>query len=183
MIKNDIYMNRNKPILILSLIILAHICVNAQIESKDWCGNIDVEYSFGLAGYASDYGYMSAGVAASYGLQINGHYYAGVGIKPNYIFARDDFDGFFLPIYGEFKYKSSINDRQFGGFGLARVGYSPLDKRGIYAHIGGGLSYKKWDFGLGVSYQFAQFKEKYDDSVSYLDYNMVFATLSIGYNF
>ena len=43
--------------------------------------------------------------------------------------------------------------------------------------------YKKWDFGLGVSYQFAQFKEKYDDSVSYLDYNMVFATLSIGYNF
>ena len=79
-------MNRNKPILIFCLILLAHICVNAQIESKDWCGNIDVEYSFGLVGYASDYGYMSAGVAASYGLQINGHYYAGVGIKPNYIF-------------------------------------------------------------------------------------------------
>lgn len=176
-------MNINRSTIILCLILSAHIGVNAQIESKEWCGTIDVEYSFGLAGYASDYGYMSAGVAASYGLLINEHYYAGVGIKPNYIFANDDFDGFFLPIYGEFKYKSLINDRQFGGFGLARVGYSPLDKRGIYAHIGGGLSYKKWDFGLGVSYQFAQFKEEYDDSVSYLDYNMVFATLSIGYNF
>ena len=155
----------------------------AQDNNKKWSGIINAEFSFGIIGDAKDYDYISAGIAVSYGLLFNKHYFAGIGTKPNYIFSDGDFDGFFLPIYGEFKYQSSINKKQLGGFGIARLGYSPIDQRGIYAHIGGGLIYKKWEFGLGISYQNTTFKEEFFDEYWYNDYNLVFKTITVGYKF
>lgn len=156
----------------------------AQIIRKEWYNSVNVEFSTGITGYASDYGYKSAGIAASYGLLLNEHYFVGLGIKPNYIFSDGDYDGFFLPIYGEFKYESLLNERNLGGFGVARVGYSVIDKRGVYAHAGGGLKYKKWEFGLGVSYQHATFKEQSVLGDTYdTNYNLVFGTISVGYHF
>lgn len=155
----------------------------AQEPIKEWQGYANAEISRGIAGYASNYGYMSAGVAASYGMLLNNRYYIGLGAKPNYIFSDGDFNGFFLPIYAEFKYKSSVNEKLFGGYGVARVGYSAVDQRGVYAHIGGGLNYKRWEFGLGISYQYTKFKEKHYDDAWYNDYNLVFGTISAGYRF
>ena len=83
----------------------------AQEFIKEWQGYANVEFSRGIAGYARKSGYLSAGVAASYGMLINDHYYIALGIKPNYIFSDGDFDGFFLPTYAEFKYKTSVNEK------------------------------------------------------------------------
>lgn len=172
-----------KQLTTIILSALISIYAVAQETKKDWQGSANVEFSQGIAGYASDLGYMSAGLAASYGILLNDHYFIGLGLKPNYIFSDGDFDGFFLPAYAEFKYKSSLNEKSFGGFGVARVGYSVVDQRGVYAHIGGGLSYKKWEFGLSISYQFTKFKEDFFDEYWYNDYNLVFATIGVGYRF
>lgn len=163
-------------------ILLSFTCFSQGIK-KEWNGYANIEFSRGITGYANDFNYMSAGVSASYGMIINEHYFLGLGIKPNYIFSDGDFEGFFLPVYGEFKYESSMNDKHFGGFGVARIGYSIVDQRGIYAHIGGGLNYKKWEFGLGITYQYTKFKEDFFDEVWYNNYNLVFGTISVGYNF
>lgn len=149
--------------------------------SKSWQGTASFEMSFGIAGYAREDGYMSVGVAATYGMLINEHYFAGLGVKPNYIFG--DFDGFFMPVYGEFKYQSNINAKEFGYYGMARVGYSPVDQRGVYSHLGGGFIYRRWEFGAGVTYQYTQFKEMFFKGYEYLDYNLVFGTISVGFRF
>ncbi|MBR1725607.1 MAG: hypothetical protein IJ724_02995 [Muribaculaceae bacterium] len=167
----------------LTFVLLFAVSGMAQEFIKEWQGYANVEFSRGIAGYARKSGYLSAGVAASYGMLINDHYYIGLGIKPNYIFSDGDFDGFFLPTYAEFKYKSSVNEKLFGYYGIARLGYSVVDQRGVYAHIGGGLNYKRWEFGIGISYQYTKFKEKLFDEPWYLNYNMVFGTISVGYRF
>ncbi len=173
-------MKRLTILIMFAIIILSSI---AQEPGTEWQGSTNVEFSWGVAGYANDYGYMSAGVAASYGMLLTHHYYLGLGVKPNYIFSDGDFNGFFLPIYAEFKFKSSVNEKFLGGFGVARIGYSVVDQRGVYAHIGGGLNYKKWDFGLGISYQYTKFKEVAFNDVWYNNYNLVFGTISVGYTF
>ena len=169
-------------ICLIMFIALCQIVVNGEVR-KNWCGGINAEISFAITGAAGEFDYKSIGVAGGYGLLLNDHYFVGLGVKPNYIFSDDDFNGFFLPIYGEFKYKSSLTDKYLGGYGVVRAGYSPTGQGGAYAHIGGGLLYKKWEFGLGISYQNATFKETWDKDVWYCDYNIVFATLSVGYYF
>lgn len=152
-------------------------------NSNEYKGSINAEFSVGLAGYASDYKYKSIGIATGYGKMINNTSYIGIGIKPNYTFSDDDFDGFFMPIYGEYKYQP-ISDAGVRGFGNARIGYSPISKKGMYAHIGGGIIiYQKWEVGFGASYQFTKFTETWSDRPHKLDYNLVFATLSVGYHF
>lgn len=150
-------------------------------HSWQWRGAANFELSRGLAGEAKQQGYWMVGVAGSYGMLIDDHYFAGLGVKPNYIWG--DYDGFFMPVYGEFKYDSDINAKQFGYYGLARLGYSPVDVRGPYAHLGGGLIYKRWEFGLGVSYQLGFFKEEYMGYDYSSDCHLVFMTLSVGYRF
>ncbi len=172
-------MKRKVCILICWVVALVGVAQN----SWQWQGSANFELSRGIAGDAKDYGYWSVGVAGNYGVLINNHYFAGLGIKPNYIFSRDDYDGFFLPVYGEFKYVTDINAKQFGYYGLARLGYSPVDVRGPYAHLGGGLIYKRWEFGLGVSYQGGFFKEEYMGYDNSADCHLVFMTLSVGYRF
>ena len=194
MVELLVYKNKDEVIILSStmmrrtivilLLILSQCYVNAQITTKRWCGSVNAEYSFGLVGYAHDYGYKSVGVAASYGLLLNDNYFVGVGIKPNYVFSDDDFDGYFQPVYGEFKYESLPNINQFFYSGVARLGFSPIKQTGLYAHLGGGMNYKKWDFGVGVSYQYTKFKENTFDGDRYeIEYNMVFATISVGYSF
>ena len=152
-------------------------------DTKVYQGSINVEFSVGLTGYAKDDAYKSAGLAAGYGKMIDNSSYIGLGIKPNYIFSDGDFDGFFMPIYGEYKFQP-INDAGVRGFGNARIGYSPIAKKGMYAHIGGGIIiYQKWEVGVGASYQFAKFTETWSDKKETFDYNLVFATLSVGYRF
>ena len=162
------------------LFVLVQLCAAGQITKK-WCGSANVEFSGGLRGDAREYGYMSAGIAASYGVLLNQHYYVGLGVKPNYIFSDGDYDGFFLPVYGEFKYKSIPNVKQFGGYGVARVGYAP--RNGLYSHLGFGIDYKKWEFGLGISFQHAQFEACFFDDVWIDTYNLLFGTISVGYKF
>jgi hypothetical protein len=165
------------------LLLVSQLCVNAQITTKQWTGSVDAEFSFGLVGYARDDSYKSVGVAASYGLLLNDHYIVGLGTKPNYVFSDGDYDGYFQPVYAEFKYQSIPNTNQFYYFGVARLGYSPISQKGMYAHIGVGFDYKKWNFGYGISYQFTRFKEDYSNEIYYNTYNMVFGTLSVGYRF
>ena len=159
-------------------------CLKADGQNNnEYQGSINAEFSVGLTGYAKDYSYKSIGIAAGYGKMINNSSYVGLGIKPNYIFSDGDFDGFFMPIYGEYKYQP-ISDAGVRGFGNVRIGYSPISKKGMYAHIGGGIIiYQKWEVGFGASYQFAKFSETWSDSTNKIDYNLVFATLSIGYRF
>lgn len=157
--------------------------LNFAQESKKWEGATNAEISNGFAGYARDYGYWSMGVAASYGITLNNHYFIGLGIKPNYIFSDGDFDGFFLPIYGEFKYRSIPNKKSFGGYCVARAGYSPISRKGAYIHMGGGIDYKKWEYGIGVTYQFCTFHEHSFNEITNHDYNLIFGTVSVGYNF
>ena len=159
-------------------------CLKADGQNNnEYQGSINAEFSVGLTGYANDYSYKSIGIAAGYGKMINNSSYVGLGIKPNYIFSDGDFDGFFMPIYGEYKYQP-ISDAGVRGFGNVRIGYSPISKKGMYAHIGGGIIiYQKWEVGFGASYQFAKFSETWSDSTNKIDYNLVFATLSIGYRF
>ena len=110
--------------------------------------------------------------------------YITLGIKPNYIFSNGDFDGFFMPIYAEYRYQP-ISEAGVRGFGNARIGYSPVSKKGMYAHIGGGIIiYQKWELSFGASYQFTRFTESSYNNESYkFDYNLVFVTLSAGYHF
>ena len=150
---------------------------------NDYQGSVNVEFSVGLTGYAKDYSYKSIGLATGYGKKISNSSYIGIGVKPNYIFSAGDFDGFFLPVYGEYKYHP-ISEAGVSGFGNARLGYSPISKMGMYAHLGGGIIiYQKWELGFGVSYQYAKFTETRYDEIDKLDYNLVFATLSVGYRF
>lgn len=109
--------------------------------------------------------------------------YIGIGVKPNYTFSNDDFEGFFMPIYGEFMYQP-LSDAGVRGFGNVRLGYSPFSKKGLYAHIGGGIIiYQKWKLGIGASYQFSSFHETWFKETYKLDYHFVYTTLSVGYKF
>ena len=177
-------MNKNISILFFTLALLLIGSPNAKGQNKNgYQGSVNAEFSVGLTGYASDYKYKSIGIAAGYGKMINNSSYIGIGIKPNYTFSDDDFDGFFMPIYGEYKYQP-ISDAGTRGFGNARIGYSPVSQKGMYAHIGGGIIiYQKWELGIGVSYQFTKFTETYLNQPQKIDYNLVFATLSVGYLF
>ena len=165
-----------------ALLLIGYLKADGQ-NTNDYQGSINAEFSVGLTGYASDFKYKSIGIATSYGKMINNSSYIGIGIKPNYIFSDGDYDGFFMPIYGEYKYQP-ISDAGVRGFGNVRIGYSPISKKGMYAHIGGGIIiYQKWVVGVGASYQFARFTETWLDKLHKSDYNLIFATLSVGYHF
>ena len=154
-----------RRIMIISLILLlSRLPVSSQISTQRWSGSVNAEYSFGITG-------------------LNENYFVGIGTKPNYIFSANDFDGYFQPVYAEFKYQSNPNINKLFYYGVSRFGYSPISQKGIYAHLGVGLNYKKWDFGCGISYQSTKFKEDFYDEISYLKYNMVFANFSLGYIF
>lgn len=177
-------MNKNISILFFTLALFLIGSPKAKGQSiNDYLGSINAEFSVGLAGYAKDFSYKSIGIAAGYGKMINNSSYAGLGIKPNYTFSDGDFNGFFMPIYGEFKYQP-ISEAGVRGFADARLGYSPVSKMGMYAHIGGGIIiYQKWELSFGASYQFTKFTETYFNESHKTDYNLVFATLSVGYSF
>ena len=177
-------MNKNISILFITLTLFLIGFSEANGQNRDgYQGSINAEFSIGLTGYAKDFSYKSIGLAAGYGKMINNSSYVGFGIKPNYIFSDGDFDGFFMPIYGEYKYQP-INDASVRGFGNARIGYSPIAKKGMYAHIGGGfIIYQKWELSFGASYQFTKFTETTFNEPHKIDYNLVFATLSVGYHF
>lgn len=165
-----------------ALLLIGNLKANGQ-NRNDYQGSINAEFSVGLAGYAKDDEYKAIGLAAGYGKMINYSSYIGIGIKPNYTFSDGDFDGFFMPIYGEYKYQP-ISDAGVRGFGNVRIGYSPISKKGMYAHLGGGIIiYQKWEVGFAASYQFTKFTETWLDESHKLDYHLVFATLSVGYHF
>ena len=167
---------------ILALFLIASPKAKGQTRN-DYLGFINAEFSVGLTGYAKDYSYKSFGFAAGYGKMINNSSFIGIGIKPNYTFSDDDFDGYFMPIYGEYKYQP-ISDAGVRGLGILRIGYSPVSQKGMYAHIGGSIIiYQKWELSFGASYQFTKFTENYFNESQKIDYNLVFATLSIGYHF
>ena len=178
-------MNNNISILFFTLVLffIGYSVANSQ-NRNDYQGYINAEFSVGLTGYASDYKYKSIGLAAGYGKIINNSSYIGIGIKPNYTFSDGDFDGFFMPIYGEYRFQP-ISDAGVRGFGNARIGYSPISQKGMYAHLGGGIIiYQKWELSFGASYQFTRFTEMTSfNEPQKLDYNLVFATLSVGYRF
>ena len=166
----------------VALFLIGFSKANGQ-DRNGYQGSINAEFSVGLTGYAKDFSYKSIGIAADYGKMINNSSFVGFGIKPNYIFSDGDFDGFFMPIYAEYKYQP-ICDAGVRGFGNARIGYSPISKKGMYAHIGGGIIiYQKWELSFGASYQFTKFTETTFNGPQKLDYNLVFATLSVGYHF
>ena len=166
----------------LTLFLIGFLEANGQ-DRNNYQGSINAEFSVGLTGYAKDYSYKSIGLAAGYGKMINNSSFVGFGIKPNYIFSDDDFDGFFMSIYTEYKYQP-ISETGVRGFGNFRIGYSPVSKKGMYAHIGGGIIiYQKWELSFGASYQFTKFTETTFNEPQKLDYNLVFATLSVGYHF
>ena len=178
-------MNKSISILFLTLALFLIGFPKANGQNRNgYQGSINAEFSIGLAGYAKDYSYKSIGLAAGYGKMINNSSLVGLGIKPNYIFSNGDFDGFFMPIYAEYRYQP-ISETGVRGFGNARIGYSPVSKKGMYAHIGGGIIiYQKWELSFGASYQFTRFTESSYNNESYkFDYNLVFATLSAGYHF
>ena len=169
-------------VFMFALCVIDHPTANGQ-NTNDYQGSINAEFSVGLTGYAKDFSYKSIGLAAGYGKMINNSSYVGLGLKPNYLFSDDDFDGFFLPVYGEYKYQP-ISEAGVRGFGNARLGYSPISKKGMYAHLGGGIIiYQKWELGFGVSYQYAKFTETWYNEINKTDYNLVFASLSVGYRF
>ena len=91
-------------VFMFALCIIDHPVANGQNTNR-YQGSINAEFSVGLAGYAKDYSYKSIGLAAGYGKMMNNSSYLGIGLKPNYTFSDGDFDGFFLPIYGEYKYQ------------------------------------------------------------------------------
>ena len=176
----------NKIIAILffvfALLFIGSLKANGQ-DRNDYHGSVNAEFLVGVTGYAKDYSYKSVGIAAGYGKMMNNSSYIGMGIKPNYIFSDGDFDGFFMPVYGEYKFQP-ISEAGVRGFGDARIGYSPVSKKGMYAHLGAGIIiYQKWELGFGVSYQFAKFTETWADETYHTDYNLVFSTLSVGYRF
>jgi hypothetical protein len=176
----------NKSILILLftfvLFLIGFPKANGQ-NRNGYQGSINAEFSIGLTGDAKDYSYKSIGLAAGYGKMINNSSYIGLGAKPNYTFSDDDHDGFFMPIYGEYKYQP-LSDAGVRGFGNVRIGYSPFSKKGVYAHLGGGIIiYQKWELGVGASYQFASFHETWFKETYKLDYHFVYTTLSVGYKF
>ena len=177
-------MNKNISVIFftLALFLIGSSKANGQ-DRNEYQGSINAEFSVGLTGYAKDYSYKSIGIAAGYGKMINNSSFFGFGIKPNYIFSDGDFDGFFMPIYAEYKYQP-ISDAGVRGFGNARIGYSPISNKGMYTHIGGGIIiYQKWELSFGASYQFTKFTETYFNEPQKTDYNLVFATLSVGYHF
>lgn len=177
-------MNKNISILFftLALFLIGSSKANGQ-DRNNYQGSINAEFSIGLTGYAKDYSYKSIGIAAGYGKMINNSSFVGFGIKPNYIFSDGDFDGFFMPIYTEYKYQP-ISEAGVRGFGNVRIGYSPVSKKGMYAHVGGGIIIcQKWELSLGASYQFTKFTETTFNEPQKFDYNLVFATLSVGYHF
>ncbi len=169
-------------VVFIALYLLGCLITQGQ-NTSSYQGSINAEFSIGLTGYAKDYKYKSIGVAASYGKLINNSSFVGIGIKPDYTFSDGDFDVFFLPIYGEYKYQP-ISEAGVCGFGKARIGYSPFSKKGMYAHIGGGIIiYQKWELGAAASYQFARFEETLFEEPDKYDYHLVYATLSVGYRF
>lgn len=176
----------NRIIQILPFVFALYVsgCLITQGQNiNNYQGSINAEFSIGLAGDAKDYEYKSIGVAASYGKMINNSSFIGIGVKPNYTFSDGDFDGFFMPIYGEYRYQP-ISEAGVRGFGKARIGYSPFSKRGMYAYIGGGIIiYQKWELGFGVSYQFTRFEETWSKVTYKFDYHLVYSTLSAGYRF
>ena len=177
-------MNNNISVIFftLTLFLIGFSKANGQ-DRNEYQGSINAEFSVGLTGYAKDYSYKSIGIAAGYGKMINNSSFIGFGIKPNYIFSDGDFDGFFMPIYAEYKYQP-ISEAGVRGFGNARIGYSPVSKKGMYGHIGGGIIiYQKWELSFGASYQFTKFTETTFNEPQKTDYNLVFATLSVGYHF
>lgn len=106
------------------------VTMQAQETGLRWCGSAKAELSAGVVGYAREFSYFSTGVAASYGAVFADRFFASLGVKPNYIFSDGDFNGFFLPVYGEFRYQPPLKVNQFGGYAVARAGYSPVDQRG-----------------------------------------------------
>ncbi|MBQ6079551.1 MAG: hypothetical protein IJK93_04640 [Muribaculaceae bacterium] len=177
-------MNKSISTILFTLALFLIVSAKAKGQTtNDYQGSINAEFSVGLTGYAKDYSYKSIGFAAGYGKTINNSSYIGIGLKPNYIFSDGDFDGFFMPIYGEYKYQP-ISEAGVRGFCDARIGYSPISKMGLYAHIGGGIIiYQKWEVSIGASYQFTKFSDSYYGEPQKYDYNLVFATLSVGYKF
>ena len=177
-------MNRFIHIVVFSFILCfwGQSIAQAQVTNS-YQGSINAEFSIGLTGDAKDFSYKSIGLAAGYGKTINNSSYIGIGVKPNYTFSDGDHEGFFMPIYGEYKYQP-LSDAGIRGFGNVRIGYSPFSKKGVYAHLGGGIIiYQKWELGVGASYQFASFHETWYSETHKLDYHLVFATLSVGYKF
>jgi hypothetical protein len=168
--------------IITIVMLLGALVAGAQESAKMWCGDANVELSAGVVGEASDHKYCAVGVAGSYGLLLKEKFYVGLGLKPSYIFSSGDHEGFFMPIYGEFRYHF-FEHGKFGIFGIARGGYSPVERRGAYAHLGCGVNYKRWQFGIGTSYQYAKFQEDWFNEIVDLDYNLVFSTISVGYRF
>ena len=176
------YKNISVIFFTLTLFLIGFSKANGQ-DRNEYQGSINAEFSVGLTGYAKDFSYKSIGLAAGYGKMINYSSFVGFGIKPNYIFSDGDFDGLFVPIFAEYKYQP-ISEAGVRGFGNARIGYSPVSKKGMYAHIGGGIIiYQKWELSFGASYQFTKFTDTAFNEPQKLDYNLVFATLSVGYHF
>ena len=155
-------MNKSSLILLFTFVLFLIGFPEANGQNRNgYQGSINAEFSVGLTGYAKDYSYKSIGLAAGYSKMINNSSAVGFGIKPNYIFSDGDFDGFFMPIYAEYRYQP-ISDAGVRGFGNVRIGYSPVSKKGMYAHIGGGIIiYQKWELGVGASYQFTKFTDTF----------------------
>lgn len=177
-------MNRLIHTVVFSFILCfwGHSIAQDQVTNH-YQSSINAEFSIGLAGHAKDYKYKSIGLATGYGKMVSNSSYIGIGVKPNYTFSNDDFKGFFLPIYGEYKYQP-LSDAGVRGFGNVRLGYSPFSKKGLYAHIGGGIIiYQNWELCVGASYQFASFHETWFKETYKLDYHFVYTTLSVGYKF
>ena len=168
--------------IITILLLLWSLSAVAQDDAKVWCGNVEAELSAGFTGDAKDFEYVSAGAAASYGMLFNQKCYVGLGAAPNYIFSDDDHEGFFMPVYGEFRYTFYENEK-LGIRGVARAGYSPVDKRGAYAHLGCRINFKRWQLGEGFTFQHATFDEDWFGHIEHLQYNLMFATISVGYRF
>ena len=122
-------MNKNISILFITLALFLIGFSEANGQNRDgYQGSINAEFSIGLTGDAKDFSYKSIGLAAGYGKTINNSSYIGIGVKPNYTFSDDDHEGFFMPIYGEYKYQP-LSDAGIRGFGNVRIGYSPFSKK------------------------------------------------------
>lgn len=130
-------MNRIIKLLVFAFVLylIDSPSANGQ-EASSFQGYFNAELSVGQIGDAKNFEYKSIGLATGYGKMINNSSYFGLGVKPNYISSDGDFEGFFMPIYGEYKYQPII-EAKIRGFGGIRVGYSPFSKKGAYARIGG----------------------------------------------
>ena len=82
-----------------------------------------------------------------------------------------------------FEVNNFYENEKLGIRGVARGGYSPVDKRGAYAHLGCRIKFKRWQLGEGFTFQHATFDEDWFCHIENLKYNLVFATISVGYRF